>query len=140
MKNKIYIVSGLLSLSMVLFSACGSKKATETAEKTTKPTDGLVETPAPATESICNSMDVTYENTVKSIMDVNCANSCHSAEKHASGIDLSTHEKVKEAAAKRYFMGSLNHQVGFAAMPLKAPKLSNEDLEKLQCWIENGMK
>lgn len=139
MKNKIYIASGVLSVGMIVFSACGSKKATETSEKTPKPTVGLVETPAES-ESVCNSMDVTYENTVKSIMDANCANSCHSAMKHASGIDLSTYEKVKETAAKKYFMGSLNHQAGFAAMPMKAAKLSNDDLTKLQCWIENGMK
>jgi hypothetical protein len=133
-------MSGFLSLSMFVISACGSKKAAETTEKATKPTDGLVEGPAPETESICKSMDVTYENAVKSILDANCAKSCHSAMKHASGIDLSTYEKAKETAAKPYFMGSLNHQSGFSAMPMKAPKLSNEDLEKLQCWIENGMK
>ncbi|MCC6818123.1 MAG: hypothetical protein IT245_04465 [Bacteroidia bacterium] len=99
-------------------------------------------TPAPvaATTNVCTNTAYTYDNDIKSIIDNNCAKTCHSASNHASGINLSTHELVKEEALKSRFMQSLKHEGWISPMPKKSPKLSDSTLNVLSCWIENGCK
>lgn len=135
-KNNILGLLGF-SICVSLPMACGSgKKVAE--EDTGKPTPGLIE-PKVESESICSGTNYTYKVDIKPIMDAHCAKSCHSAEKHASGMDLSTYEKVVEFAPKKYFMASLKHIGTYAKMPKNADKLSDESIQILDCWIETGM-
>ncbi len=116
---------GLILISATaMLTACKAKKTT-TATKT---------------KSVCENMVVTYTANVKPVIDANCGNSCHSAQKKASGIDLSNYESVREEAKKVRFMGAINHQAPFSPMPKKHPKLSDSTIQVLQCWIDNGSK
>ena len=118
---------GLILVSATtMLTACKARKTTATPENKTK--------------SVCENMAVTYTADVKPIIDANCGNSCHSAQKRASGIDLSNYESVREEAKKVRFMGAINHQAPFSPMPKKHPKLSDSTIQVLQCWIDNGSK
>jgi hypothetical protein len=71
---------------------------------------------------------------------------CHNSEKHKHNIDLSNYDGAKDAAKGKNFLGAIRHQEGFDAMPPppKPPladtkKLSDETIEKISCWIQNGM-
>jgi mono/diheme cytochrome c family protein len=88
--------------------------------------------------SECGTTTVTYTAQVKSIIDVNCASSCHSAASKADGIDLSTYEKVKSISGEARFLGAVRHLAGYTPMPIKAPKLSDADIATLTCWVKNG--
>jgi hypothetical protein len=81
---------------------------------------------------------LTYTGGIKTILDNNCANSCHSAANKADGIDLSTYSSSKSASSKSSFLGAVRHLAGFTPMPLKASKLSDADIQALNCWVKNG--
>jgi hypothetical protein len=113
------ILYSLLLSAGISITACGGQK--------------------PATNE-CSSFLVSYATDVKPILDNNCASSCHSAAKHAAGIDFSSYEKVKSIAGESRFLGSIRHLAGFSAMPKKAAQLSDSSIKVVNCWIQNGMK
>lgn len=131
--NKDLKFAFVMAVSVFAVQACAPKKAAES-------TPGIAETAAPVVSAVCNNTNYTYTSDVKSIIDNNCAKSCHSASNHAGGINLSSYELVKEEALKTRFMMSLKHEGTYAPMPKKSPKLSDSTLNILSCWIENGCK
>ena len=87
----------------------------------------------------CASISPSYSADIKPIIDASCATSgCHNAVSGAENIDLSTYAKVKDESFKRRFLGSINRESGFKAMPQGAPKLSDSNINLITCWIENG--
>ncbi|MEZ4804312.1 MAG: hypothetical protein R2852_02165 [Bacteroidia bacterium] len=125
MIKKIKVFS-LVAIGVFVFQSCGSKKGMSDNAKTAK------------TET-CNEA-ITYNLNVKAIIDNNCGKTCHSAEKHAAGIDLSTYDKVKKEAENGRFLGAIKHQGYYAPMPMKNPKLSDSTISIIECWIKNGSK
>ncbi len=89
--------------------------------------------------SVCKGENPTYTADIKTIIDANCASTCHSERKKADGIDLSSYENVKMEAEKKRFIGSMKHEAGFDPMPKKHDKLDEATLQKISCWVENGM-
>ena len=89
------------------------------------------------TKTACASSP-TYTADIKPIMDLSCM-PCHSSENHKHNIDLSSYEGTKAAAGAKSFMGSVKHEVGFDEMPMKKDKLNDATIEKLSCWVQNGM-
>ncbi|MCB9309444.1 MAG: hypothetical protein H6567_05220 [Lewinellaceae bacterium] len=89
--------------------------------------------------SDCTGVTPTYTDDIKAIMDASCAYSgCHSAASKRDGIDLSTYAKVKSESQKNRFLGSIQHLSGYKRMPENASKLSDDTIQKIYCWIENG--
>ncbi len=82
----------------------------------------------------------TYAADIKPIIDESCGNSCHSAKRKAHGIDLSSFEGVKDAAADKSFLGAINHEKGFDKMPRMRGKLDDATIEKITCWVRGGMQ
>ena len=116
--NKKVVFSGLL-FSLFLFNAC-QKDANSVAYD-------------------CTGLTPTYTNDIKSIMDGSCAMAgCHSAAAKAGGYDLSSYSAVSAAGSNNAFMGSMEHQSGYDAMPQGASKLSTTNLQKIYCWIQSG--
>lgn len=131
MKTQLTFAKVLL-VSAIAITACKPKKLTET--------PGVAETKPAVASAECSNTMYTYAAEVKPIIDNNCAKSCHSANNHAGGINLSDHENVKTEAQKTRFMKSLKHEGTYTPMPKKSPKLSDSTLSILNCWIENGCK
>ena len=123
MKKYALTISIAVTAVCVYLSSCKTKKEVKTA---------------------CASSP-TYTADVKSIFDANCM-PCHSAEKHKHNIDLSSYETTKEASQGKNFLGAIRHEAGYDAMPPPPQpplqdnkKLSDATIEKISCWIQNGM-
>lgn len=123
MKRHLNIsIISIFVIGLSVFAACKSK-------------------PKPVTNKTpCGDPNVTYAADIKPILDLNCATTCHSAKKHAHGIDLSTYDMVKTAAAEASFMGSIKHEGNYDPMPKNHDKLDEATIQKINCWVENGMK
>ena len=127
MKKIITTAVAICFVSFAFYmSSCKPKQITKTS----------ITTP---TTSVCKGNAPTFTGEIKNIIDVNCASTCHSARNSADGIDLSTYENVKMEAEKKRFIGSIKHQEGYDAMPAKHDKLDDVTIQKIECWIENGM-
>jgi hypothetical protein len=127
MKTNIKYLS-IACIFLGFAASCGSKK-----------TVSQVEVPPPVSTKLNCSTSNSYANNVKGLIDMHCAKSCHSASRHADGIDLSTYELLKEEAIKPRFMAAIKHQMLATPMPLKASKLNDSTIQIIECWIVNGM-
>ena len=84
----------------------------------------------------CDGSDPSYTADVKTIIDQNCnSTGCH-------GAGSSNGVFVSYLGLKPYLdNGSFKNQViETRKMPQGAAKLSKDQLQKLQCWSENGYK
>lgn len=105
-------------------------------DNTTPPVDYLN---AANCTSIVDSTN-TYNKAIKAIMTANCATSgCHSAASATDGINLSTYAETKKVFDKGNGLCSIHHGTGCSQMP-KGGKLSDSDINKIDCWAKNGYK
>lgn len=87
----------------------------------------------------CTGITPTYNNGVKAILDASCATAgCHSAQNQADGINLSNYTTAKSASLNGKVLQSIKHESGVDAMPQGAAKLSNDKINIVECWIQNG--
>ncbi len=86
----------------------------------------------------CTGQTPTYNNDIKAIYDANCATSgCHDPYSQAAGIDLSSYQ-TSIAANNDRILGCVEHSSGFSAMPKNAGKLTDTQIKKLYCWMQNS--
>lgn len=81
---------------------------------------------------------ITYTQNVKSIIDGNCASTCHNAVKPAGGIDLTTYEKVKQQCLEGKLLLAIQHADGAKAMPKRAEKLADATIQVVVDWVNAG--
>lgn len=87
----------------------------------------------------CAGLNPTYTNDIKAILDASCTSSgCHNSTDLANGFDFSNYTSAAAISQGNRFLGAINHQSGFSAMPQNAPKLSTANIELLTCWVEDG--
>lgn len=80
---------------------------------------------------VCDGSNPTYDSYVKSIVDNNCI-SCHGP--GSNDGDFSTFTKLETIVNNGKFKSTV---ITFQSMPTSGP-LSDTDLSKLQCWLDNG--
>ena len=119
MKKLIYVPIIIIGF----LAACKSTKPP--VETTTVPLD-------------CSNKTLTYTTDIKSIIETSCAK-CHNKNNKA-GYNFLTLESVKKAATSGELLGTIKHQKGYSKMPMGASKLPQESIDKIECWINNGMK
>jgi hypothetical protein len=100
--------------------------------KTSKPTEKVVTKPAVD----CGTMSVSYATDIKPILEQNC-NRCHG---RAGGYNFSEMADVKRSAQNGSLLGTIKWQSGFPKMPAGAGQLDAATIDKVECWIKNGMK
>ncbi|MFY0643625.1 MAG: hypothetical protein JXR19_04095 [Bacteroidia bacterium] len=86
--------------------------------------------------SLCDSLSPNYTDHIKPVMD-NLCTPCHISSSDA-GVNVSTYNNTKSAAGQSVFVKSLKHEAGAEPMPKNAAKLSDNTIELIECWIENG--
>lgn len=87
----------------------------------------------------CTGITPTYTSDIKAILDVSCAKSgCHDTEYHENGYDLSTYATAKPVSQNDRFLGAIQHKNGFTPMPENSGKLSQENIDLITCWVQNG--
>jgi len=89
----------------------------------------------------CSSSNpATYTSDVKQIVDVNCVSGCHTVGGSYGSILLRTSAEVKAAVENKNLLKAIRHDSGFASMPQYQAKLSQSNIDKITCWVDNGFK
>jgi hypothetical protein len=87
----------------------------------------------------CTGLTPTYTTGVKTILDASCAQvGCHDANTHQNGYDFSSYGPASTASMSGRFIGAIHHSNDYVAMPYNLPKLSDDKIQQLTCWVENG--
>lgn len=120
--RKVFLsVSIIIGLTAIILSGCYNDHAQDLYPQSTT----------------CDTTNVTYTATLKSIVDNQCATSgCHQGV-IPSGYDLSTYNGLKNAATLGKLMPSLNY-TGPSPMPKGLPKLDDCTIAKFQAWVNNN--
>lgn len=116
--TQIYLIAFLLTF---LFFSCTKDK-----------------TQAENKHTVCDSLFVSFQADVVSIMNANCSfYGCHSA---GSGLgDFTSYSGVKAKVDNGQFQERVLYLMDMPPTYSSGPKsLSNEDIQKLQCWIDDG--
>lgn len=92
----------------------------------------------------CPDTPLTFTNDIKPIFKANCTK-CHNSNEKA-GYNFHKLEFVKKAVNSDKLLKAIKHLDGAKPMPRYAPflkyarQLDQKDIDKIECWINNGMK
>lgn len=89
------------------------------------------------TETVCDTVNVTYQTTIGPIFTSNCAG-CHNDITTNAGINLSTYDHVVAAVNGGRLLGAIEHLQGYTPMPQGGGKLSACNISQIKIWINNG--
>jgi cytochrome c5 len=104
--------------------------------KTTKPAETAVNTPKAKAD--CGTQIPIYEADIKPIFEQHC-NSCH-GKRAAGGYDLRIMDDITRAANKGELLGVIKWENHYPQMPPRSAKLDDNTINKIECWIQTGMK
>ena len=94
----------------------------------------------PVGSANCDTTNVTYSITIRSILQTYSCLGCHSGTGASGGnIILDNFNSVKTYAQNGRLYGSINHAPGYVAMPQGGSKLSSCNILKIKKWIDLGM-
>ncbi|MEK8179660.1 hypothetical protein WMW71_04845 [Flavobacterium buctense] len=84
--------------------------------------------------------EVTYTNTVKSIIDNNCI-SCHAATPiNGAPMPLTTYENVKQAVLERGLLNRISREQGAPGMmPSGGTRLPQAVIDQVTTWANQGL-
>jgi hypothetical protein len=85
----------------------------------------------------CDTINVTYSQTIAPIMNTNC-NDCHSGAAPPANVITDNYTDLKTIADDGRLWGSINHESGYSPMPKDRPKMNDCDLKKINIWLDNG--
>lgn len=121
MKKKYTILLSLATFGLLFVSSCYYDN-----------TEELYPLPA-----ICDTVNITYTNTLKSIVDAQCATpDCHQSA-YPSGYDFTTYEGLQKVAKNGSLLAAITHTGDFP-MPKDANKLDDCTIAKFRAWVNNG--
>lgn len=86
---------------------------------------------------VCDTLNVTYTETVKPILQANCLG-CHFNNNVQTGIELQEYADVKERVDDGSLLGSITHAPGFEPMPQNGEMLDECSISQIRIWIEMG--
>jgi hypothetical protein len=94
------------------------------------------------TLTLCDSLDVFYARDVKPILDsAGCSfNYCHGGGATSGGFLISDYVSTKTSAEDIDFMKSIKHISGTRRMPKDRDKISDQDIQIIECWIQSGSR
>jgi hypothetical protein len=87
----------------------------------------------------CTGVTPTYTSEIRPILNASCATSgCHDAATQESNINLSSYGPASSESHNNRFLGTIQHQGGYNPMPQNSGKLSQDKIDMLTCWVQNG--
>lgn len=91
-------------------------------------------------EDECDTMDVTYTNSVASIFNASCAVSgCHvDGNEMNAWFSLEGYANAKGAADFGRIVGAITHTVDFSPMPKNGDMLDQCSIDKITAWVNAG--
>ena len=123
----------ILALAAVVITIAACK----TSKEAKKTETAKVETPAKKPVLDCNGTGLTFA-AIKPIFDANCS-SCHGYG-GAGGYNFLSSTDVIRAAKNGDLLGTIKWLQGYPKMPERAEQLDQASIDKIECWINNGMK
>jgi len=94
----------------------------------------------PQTSGQCDTLNVTYTNSIVPLMQNYCL-SCHSngqAAAFGGNIRLENYTDVKVRADDHRLLGSVAHENGYSPMPKGASQLENCKVTTIRIWVNAG--
>ncbi|NUM51882.1 MAG: hypothetical protein HUU48_12290 [Flavobacteriales bacterium] len=93
-----------------------------------------------AEQATCTGTTPTYTADVATILNTNCATSkCHNASSAKAKINLSDYNNASaQFRNNKRNLASVHHEKGIKKMPEGRAKLSDEIINKLDCWVKNS--
>lgn len=85
----------------------------------------------------CDDAVFTYSGAIKPLISAYC-NGCHNSASPLGGVILDTYAGLKTVADNGKLIGSVNHNIGFSAMPKGGNKLSTCQISQIQKWVSAG--
>lgn len=93
----------------------------------------------PSIDEICDSINFTYTADIESIIQGSCAFvGCHGGGSQSGGVNLQGYTAVANEAKKAQFLGAIKHEEGYSRMPQGRAKLSENDIQAIECWIKQN--
>jgi hypothetical protein len=91
-------------------------------------------------DDVCDTSDITYTNTIASILDNTCALSgCHvNGNEPTAFFSFEGYANAKGAADFGRIVGAISHDVGFSPMPKGFNKLDQCTIDKITAWVDAG--
>jgi hypothetical protein len=86
----------------------------------------------------CAGTNFLLQQDIIPILEKHC-NSCHGYG-GAGGYNFTMKEDIIKAAKNGDLLGTIKWQHGFPKMPARAEKLDQATIDKIECWVSNGMK
>ncbi|MBL7695497.1 MAG: hypothetical protein JNK91_11660 [Ferruginibacter sp.] len=85
----------------------------------------------------CDTSSFTYSGAIVPIINTHCKG-CHNPNFISGNLDLTVYNNVQTIALNGKFMGSVDHQPGYPAMPKGGTKLGDCKLTQIRKWIAAG--
>jgi uncharacterized membrane protein len=85
----------------------------------------------------CNPSSPSFAATVQPLINTNCKG-CHNPSLPSGGVSLNDYTEIKSSALTGKLLCSIQHQAGCSAMPKGTAKLSNNCIQMIQNWVNNG--
>ncbi|MER3498983.1 MAG: hypothetical protein C4308_10290 [Chitinophagaceae bacterium] len=90
--------------------------------------------------SNCDTTNITYSTTIRTILQNGSCLSCHGGTgASGGGIILDTYTGVKTVAQNGKLYGAISYSPGYSPMPQNGGKLTNCDIKKVKIWIDSGI-
>ncbi len=106
--------------------------------KTTKETSTATTTNAAEPKADCGTAAYTYVANIKPILNESC-NGCHGPAKKRGGLDFTIDEVLYSEARSGKLVCAVKQNKGCVAMPQYNPKLSDDKIKMIECWVNSGM-
>lgn len=115
----------LLALTTILVYSCKDDEGT-----TPDPQDNQ-------TTDVCDTMNVVYTGDIETTITTRCGNGyCHGG---ATQPRLTQYDSVKNAVNNHGLITAISHEAGRSPMPKNQPKLDDNIIQRIKCWVEKGM-
>lgn len=89
----------------------------------------------------CDTTNITYTNSVKSILDANCINAgCHNTSNPSGGYLLDDYNNTKLSIPDNKLINALKYVSGGSKNMPPSGKISDCEINKIQAWINQGSK
>jgi hypothetical protein len=85
--------------------------------------------------SECDTIDLTWENTIKEILAENCVR-CHGPDLSYNNVRHDSYETERIVVDDGRLRGVVNHLPGYTPMPFDRPKLPECDLKQINAWLD----
>lgn len=85
----------------------------------------------------CDTLNVTYNGTVKPILQAKCVG-CHSGNTPSGGINFSSWTGVSATANNGSLTGSIKHLPNYTPMPAGSPQLPACEIRQIEIWVSQG--